>query len=167
MNAIKMASIKAVLKEAAAAAAAAQNPLGTVYVDAFDTVATKHDEVFMAGISEGLEEMGGGLRGGSGSESKARGDPIETGDALVSAALPRIVSEHRADAKYCVVGAASLIAKTLRDQAVRDIEDGLDDGTELGTGYPADPKTVAYLKGCGGEFPEFVRQSWKTVDRYR
>ena len=31
MNAIKMASIKAVLKEAAAAAAAAQNPLGTVY----------------------------------------------------------------------------------------------------------------------------------------
>ena len=69
----------------------------------------------MAGISEGLEEMEGGLRGGSGSESNnSRGDPIETGDALVSAASKNCPSI--APTQYCAVGAASL---TLRRCATR------------------------------------------------
>ena len=82
-------------------------------------------------------------------------------------AMPTLKSEHRADAKYCVVGAASMIAKTMRDQAMRDIEAEIGDWVELGSGYPSDPKTIAYLESCGGLFPKFVRQSWKTVDRFR
>ncbi len=37
----------------------------------------------------------------------------------------------------------------------------------LGSGYPSDPKTLNYLAQCNGIFPTFVRQSWKTVDRFR
>jgi ribonuclease HII len=110
------------------------NP-STAYIDAFDGIATKHDDVFQKQL------VGKG--------------PNET----------IIVSEHRADSRYTVVGAASLIAKTERDSMMRELEKG--EGVALGSGYPADPKTLAYLAQCNGTFPTFVRQSWKTVDRFR
>ena len=124
----------------------------------------------------GVEEGGDGDDGGTAKDasSKFSRSDVEkvrktavTSKIPAAAKLPTLVSEHRADATYCVVGAASLIAKTTRDQAMRDIEDEIGDGTKLGTGYPSDPKTLAYLEACGGEFPQFVRQSWKTVDRFR
>ena len=78
---------------------------------------------------------------------------------------PKIVAEHKADAKYPVVSAASIIAKVERDREIRRIEDEF--GT-FGTGYPHDEKTIKFLemwvrreKGL----PEFVRQSWSTARR--
>ena len=61
------------------------------------------------------------------------------------------------DAKYWRGGSGFADHKMLRDQAVRDIEDGLDDGTELGTGYPADPKTCGHLMARAAT-QEFVWQ---------
>ena len=78
---------------------------------------------------------------------------------------PRIVSEHKADAKYPIVSAASIIAKVLRDRAVREIEK---EWGEFGTGYPHDERTVKQLERIlreRGEFPDFVRQSWSTARR--
>jgi|TARA_B110000091_G_C13552129_1_gene364854 ribonuclease HII len=76
-----------------------------------------------------------------------------------------IVSEHRADSTYTVVGAASLIAKTERDRLIAEMEQ--EHQIVIGSGYPSDPKTLKYLKTCKGVFPDFVRQSWKTVDRFK
>jgi ribonuclease HII len=76
----------------------------------------------------------------------------------------KIVSKHKADDIYPVVGAASIIAKTTRDGEVERIAGEL--GKELGSGYPSDPATVQFLKDWyleKGELPPYVRRSWKTV----
>jgi len=77
----------------------------------------------------------------------------------------RIISEHKADQKYPVVSAASILAKVERDRAVAKIRDEYGD---VGSGYPADPKTVAFLKELmehSDSCPDFVRKSWKPVRR--
>ena len=78
---------------------------------------------------------------------------------------PRIVAENKADAKYPVVSAASIIAKVERDREVRRIEDEF--GT-FGTGYPHDEKTIKFLETWVRRergLPGFVRRSWSTVRR--
>ena len=76
-----------------------------------------------------------------------------------------IISESKADERYPVVSAASIIAKLRRDRSIRLLEAEL--GAEIGSGYPADPKTVQFLRGllngAGAEIPPYVRHSWKTV----
>jgi ribonuclease HII len=47
-----------------------------------------------------------------------------------------VISEHKADDKYPVVGAASIVAKVHRDRALESLQLG-----DVGNGYPADPKT--------------------------
>jgi len=71
-----------------------------------------------------------------------------------------IVSEHKADRKYPIVGAASIIAKTERDREIAELQKVYGD---FGCGYPTDPKTIAFLQRILetlGEYPEFVRKSW-------
>jgi len=73
----------------------------------------------------------------------------------------KIVSEHKADFKYPVVSAASIIAKVERDRAVQVLSDRYG---EMGSGYVTDPKTIAFLKkwlATNGSYPWFVRKSWK------
>ena len=72
----------------------------------------------------------------------------------------KIVSEHKADRNYPVVSAASIIAKVERDGEIAELANVHGD---FGSGYPSDPRTVAFLKGCckkSGEYPDFVRKSW-------
>lgn len=76
-----------------------------------------------------------------------------------------IVSEHKADSNYPVVSAASIVAKVERDQEIMDLAKSYGD---LGSGYPSDPKTILFLKHCLGEqgdYPSFVRRSWKPAKR--
>lgn len=83
----------------------------------------------------------------------------------VSEGLPEGVSlsgEHGADATHPVVGAASIVAKVERDRRVRELEA---EYGEVGSGYPSDPTTRAFLKGYveeHGELPGCARSSWKT-----
>jgi ribonuclease HII len=75
----------------------------------------------------------------------------------------RILSVHDADRIYPVVGAASIVAKVLRDHAIADL--ALEFG-EIGSGYPSDPVTIAYLKEYLGDQkvpPPFARKSWATT----
>lgn len=77
-----------------------------------------------------------------------------------------IVSKHGADEIYPRVSAASILAKTTRDAMMRNIEKEL--GAEIGSGYPSDPRTTAFLKdyySVHGKMPPHTRTSWKTVDR--
>jgi len=78
-----------------------------------------------------------------------------------------ITSEHRADEKYPVVSAASIIAKVRRDSEIEKIK--RDIGNDFGSGYPADEKTVEFLRNLvkKGELPDYVRHSWKTVINMR
>ena len=75
----------------------------------------------------------------------------------------RLVAEHRADATYPIVGAASIIAKVTRDRAIADL--ALEYG-DIGSGYPSDKKTIRFLSEYIREHgipPACARSSWKTV----
>ncbi|MEM0448504.1 MAG: ribonuclease HII [Methanomassiliicoccales archaeon] len=77
---------------------------------------------------------------------------------------PVLICEHKADEKYPVVSAASIIAKTLRDRRMREIEQEL--GTEIGSGYSHDEKSIAFLEKWIKEkrdVPPHTRRSWETV----
>ncbi|MBI4258817.1 MAG: ribonuclease HII [Thaumarchaeota archaeon] len=74
----------------------------------------------------------------------------------------KIVSSHKADSRYPVVSAASIIAKVSRDREIKKIEEQYG---HIGSGYPSDEKTISFLrkwllsdKGA----PPFARLSWKT-----
>jgi ribonuclease HII len=80
---------------------------------------------------------------------------------------PKIVSEHKADLKYPIVSAASIIAKVERDKAIYQLQQKHGD---LGCGYPSDQKTIKFLENWirkFGSYPDFVRKSWKTAKRIR
>lgn len=80
----------------------------------------------------------------------------------------RIVARHHADRDLPIVGAASIVAKVLRDRAIARLATEL--ALEIGTGYPSDPRTVEYLRGALGrpatELP-WVRHSWATSVRLK
>ena len=79
----------------------------------------------------------------------------------------KIISEHHADVKYLVVGAASIIAKVHRDEVINTLRERYGD---LGSGYSSDPKTRRFLTHLiieQNDLPDFVRKSWKTVKRIR
>jgi ribonuclease HII len=80
---------------------------------------------------------------------------------------PKIISRHKADTIYPIVSAASIIAKTTRDEMVSLIEKELRKTLDipLGSGYPADPITQKFLKNWLQEnhtLPPYTRLSWKT-----
>lgn len=75
----------------------------------------------------------------------------------------RVVSEHRADSKYVVVSAASVVAKVERDAAIEVLHRKYGD---FGSGYPSDPKTVEFVRGVVNrdeDLPDFVRATWAPV----
>lgn len=79
-----------------------------------------------------------------------------------------IISKHKADDIYPIVSAASILAKTKRDEEVRIIEQKLREklNIPMGSGYPADPITQNFLKNWLNKyekFPIYVRYSWKTA----
>ncbi len=77
-----------------------------------------------------------------------------------------ITSEHKADVKYPIVSAASILAKVQRDSLIKQLEDEL--GMEIGSGYPSDPKTISFLENWvqdNDSLPSFARYSWETSKR--
>jgi len=79
----------------------------------------------------------------------------------------QIVSEHKADRRYPVVSAASIIAKVERDKEIAELRGKYGD---FGSGYITDSKTVRFLEewiNTHGSYPEFVRKSWKPAKRLK
>lgn len=73
-------------------------------------------------------------------------------------------SYHRADSKFAIVSAASILAKVTRDRAI----DRLRKNGEIGSGYPSDKKTIGFVKkyhAKNGSLPTFARASWKPAKR--
>ena len=72
------------------------------------------------------------------------------------------MSKHKADDLYAVVSAASIVAKVTRDRMIEDLKS---QWGNIGSGYPSDPDTIAFLKRYikeRGEPPSIARMSWKT-----
>ncbi|NJE02919.1 ribonuclease HII [Thermococcus sp. MV11] len=76
-----------------------------------------------------------------------------------------IIAEHKADDKFVPVSAASILAKVTRDRAIEKLKE---EYGEVGSGYPSDPRTRAFLENYyreHGTFPPIVRRSWKTLKK--
>jgi len=80
---------------------------------------------------------------------------------------PKIISEHKADIKYPIVSAASIIAKVERDKVISKLQKK---HGNMGCGYPSDSNTIKFLEDWirkFGSYPDFVRKSWKTAKRVK
>lgn len=78
-----------------------------------------------------------------------------------------LIIEHKADVAYPIVSAASIIAKVERDNDIKKLGEEYGD---LGSGYPSDPKTIAFIESWYRKnrfMPSFVRNSWKTASRVK
>ena len=76
-------------------------------------------------------------------------------------------AEHGADAAYPLVAAASVVAKVERDARIDALSAGYPEHGPVGSGYPSDPETRAFLRryvGDTGELPDCARASWSTAD---
>jgi len=78
----------------------------------------------------------------------------------------KVVGEHKADDKYPVVSAASIVAKVTRDRELKKIAEEF--GEDIGSGYPSDPVTIEFINKWikeNGNAPPHTRCSWETVRR--
>jgi ribonuclease H, mammalian HI/archaeal HII subfamily len=76
-----------------------------------------------------------------------------------------MICKHKGDVLFPTVSAASIIAKVIRDREVRKIGEKFG---EIGSGYPADPKTVAFLHRCREnniDITTIARTHWITYKR--
>jgi len=76
----------------------------------------------------------------------------------------KIKSYHRADSRFVVVSAASILAKVSRDRVITKLRKE----HNLGSGYPSDSVTVKFVAKYykkNHEMPNFVRKSWKPVQK--
>lgn len=76
-----------------------------------------------------------------------------------------VEAAHGADASDPAVGAASIVAKVRRDAAVEALADEV--GRDVGSGYPSDPATRAFLEDWveeRGELPPGTRATWGTAE---
>ncbi|MEM3781481.1 MAG: ribonuclease HII [Candidatus Micrarchaeaceae archaeon] len=79
----------------------------------------------------------------------------------------RVTAEHKADVKYPIVSAASIVSKVIRDREIERIRQEL--GIMLGSGYPSDHFTITALKENleNRELQSYVRQKWQTLKHIR
>ncbi len=79
----------------------------------------------------------------------------------------KIISKHRGDAIFKIVGAASILAKTKRDYIIDEYKKKYGN---IGSGYPSDPYTKKFLKSYYNshqKFPPIVRTWWKTAENIK
>ncbi|MDI6856180.1 MAG: ribonuclease HII [Candidatus Thermoplasmatota archaeon] len=76
-----------------------------------------------------------------------------------------IISKHKADELYIIVSGASILAKVIRDNEIKKIEQELN--TVIGSGYPSDRRTIEFVTRLLKDKKEspYIRKFWKTVKR--
>lgn len=72
----------------------------------------------------------------------------------------KLILEHKADAKYPSVAAASILAKVTRDKEIEKIKKKIK--IDFGSGYPSDPKTIEFVKEHYKTHENIFRKSWQT-----
>lgn len=74
----------------------------------------------------------------------------------------KLIVEHKADMKYPVCSAASILAKVRREDEMDKIKKKYGD---TGPGYPANEITKKFVKENWEKYPEIFRKSWSTFKR--
>jgi ribonuclease HII len=69
----------------------------------------------------------------------------------------QIITEHKADLHHRIVGAASIVAKVLRDAEIESLKQK--HGVDFGSGYPSDAKTARFVRLHYKDY-DFFRTSW-------
>ncbi len=90
---------------------------------------------------------------------------IGASDALENGHSPDVSAAHGADESDPVVAAASIVAKVARDARMRAIDATYPAYDGVGSGYPSDPTTRAFLRAYAsdhGDVPAHARRSWST-----
>jgi ribonuclease HII len=128
--------------------------LNALEIDAFlDIVrATKPDQVFLD------------------APVNPAGIPRLRADLVKRSGVLRWTIEPKADGTYPVVGAASIFAKVLRDEGIADLSAEYAAMGGVGSGYPSDPVTRAWLQHFIDNalpFPPAVRTRWGTIENLR
>ncbi|OLY77599.1 Ribonuclease H2 subunit A [Smittium mucronatum] len=84
----------------------------------------------------------------------------------------KITVAKKADSLYPIVSAASIIAKVIRDEVLKNWKfletPSRDISLSYGSGYPSDPKTVSWLHSNIDKvfgYPSIVRFSWATCQK--
>ncbi|GAB7094400.1 ribonuclease HII [Halolamina litorea] len=76
-----------------------------------------------------------------------------------------VTAEHGADEAHAIVSAASVVAKVERDRRMAEID--TEYGRDVGSGYPSDPTTRAFLVDYvdeHGTLPGCARTTWATCE---
>ena len=118
-----------------------------VVADAGDT----SEERFARRLREFVEDDGGN----------------EAPEAVEPVPSVHVTAAHGADADDPVVGAASVVAKVARDDRMAAVDAEYPEYDGLGSGYPSDPATRAFLREYvaeTGDLPDCARRSWATCD---
>ncbi len=79
----------------------------------------------------------------------------------------KFIVEHKADVKYPIVSAASIIAKVERDADIEEIKKKYGD---IGPGYSSNDITIKWMENWiknNKEWPDIVRKSWDTSKRIK
>ena len=71
-----------------------------------------------------------------------------------------VIAEHKADLNHPIVSAASILAKVTRDKEIEKLHKEL--AVDFGSGYPADPKTIKFLRENFEEekYNKIFRKTW-------
>ena len=147
------------IRESADAVGVAEVP-----VERIDAEGTDMNTLTVEGQAAALSEVA--RDGLSGTVDAGDTDAARFGRRVADAvgADVTVRAEHGADETEPVVGAASIIAKVARDAHVADLAQEYGD---VGSGYPSDPTTRAFLAEYvdrHGELPACARRSWSTCD---
>lgn len=75
-----------------------------------------------------------------------------------------VAAEHKADANYVSVSAASILGKVVREEEVDTLKEKYKAYGNLGSGYPSDPFTQEFIKNNAKELKDsgMFRKTWAT-----
>ncbi len=124
--------------------------ISTIYLDSPDVIAEKF-----------------GIRFNMSAKKPTKVAGIKAEHAAQDERPIKIIAEHKADIKYPVVSAASIIAKVVRDREMKRIERSL--RMRIGSGYPSDHFTVEAIKTNlkTGALKGHLREYWSTMSRIK
>lgn len=75
-----------------------------------------------------------------------------------------LIVEHKADMKYPVCSAASILAKVEREKEIAQLKKKYGN---IGPGYPSNPITQKFIKENWEKHPEIFRKSWITFKNHQ
>ena len=75
------------------------------------------------------------------------------------------VVEHKADVNFVECSSASIVAKVMRENEVKDIERMV--GESIGSGYTSNPICQQFIKDKMDKYPKIFRKSWLTYKNHK